>query len=206
MTDLTATADLVAAVRHLMTAAATSDLPPDDLLEVSARLDELTERLRGRARPGTVREHLDAEAIERVRSGEVWSLWKHNPLALPLDITVEGGIASSDLVPGPLLEGPPGLMHGGFSAALLDSLLATLAQVQGRRVVTVRLDVSYRAAIPLGIPVRLVGEITGTQGRKTTAVGEIRLPSTDPSTDPAADEVVAVRATALLLEIPGDPN
>lgn len=201
MADLTTNARLIDAVRQLMTAAATSEIPADELDEIAASLDVLTQRLARESRPTPKRSHLDVDAIERVRAGAPWPLWEHNPLAIPLEIHVDGGVATSELVPGPLFEGPPGLMHGGLSAAVLDSLLAVLAQVQRRRVVTVRLEMSYLAPIPLGTTVRLVGEITETQGRKTTAIGEIRLPATDP-----ADEVVAVRAVALLLEIPGAPD
>ncbi|CAM3228255.1 PaaI family thioesterase [Nocardioides dubius] len=196
------TGDLVATVRELMTAAATSELAPEELEAIRGELAVLAARLAERSRPTPLRQHLDLAAIDRVRAGASWPLWRHNPLAIPLDVRVHDGVASADLVPGPLYEGPPGSMHGGLSAAVLDSLLAVLAQVQRRRVVTVGLQVSYRAAIPLGAPVRLVGRIVGTEGRKTTAVGEILLPASGPG----QPETVAVSAEALLVEIPGAPD
>lgn len=185
-----------------MTSAATSEIPDAELDQIISQLDAVNDRLSRQTRPAPMREHLDYAGIERVRAGATWPLWRHNPLAVPLDVRVVDDVALSELVPGPLCEGPPGLMHGGLSAAMLDSLLAVLTQVQRRRVVTVRLEVSYRAAIPLGTPVRLVGRIVSTEGRKTIAVGEIRLPAADGGND----ETVAVSAEALLLEIPGDPN
>ena len=60
-----------------------------------------------------------------VRAGEPWRIFDHNPLALPLEIRVDGRVAEADLEPNVLMEGPPRLMHGGLSAALLDSLLST---------------------------------------------------------------------------------
>ncbi|MFS3130566.1 PaaI family thioesterase [Nocardioides sp. Bht2] len=201
MADLATNARLIEAVRQLMTAAATSEVPPDELQQITASIGDLTGRLAKETRPTPFRSHLDLAAIDRVRAGEAWPLWTHNPLAIPLDIKVSDGVATSDLLVAPLYEGPPGLMHGGMSAAVLDSLLAVLAQVQRRRVVTVRLEMSYLAPIPLGSTVHLVGEITASQGRKTTAVGEIRLPAGDDG-----QVIVAVRAEALLLEIPGAPD
>lgn len=192
---LDALADLVAATRRLMLAAATTAVATEDVERARRQVEETAAALEQDVRDHGVRRHLDRAAIARAREGEPWQVFGHNPLGVPLRITVEGEQAVAVLDPTPLLEGPPRLLHGGFSAAMLDALLSTLAQVQDRRVVTVRLDVSFLAAVPLDAPLRLVGELTRTEGRKTWAEGRIER----------AGEVV-VRAEALLIEIPGEPD
>lgn len=192
---LAATGALVEATRRLMVASTTSAVDPDVLDRARALVDEACELLEQQTRDHGIRNHLDRAAIQRTRAGTPWRVFGHNPLGIPLEITVEGDRAVAVLEPTPLLEGPPRILHGGFSAAMMDALLSTLAQVQDRRVVTVRLEVSFLRAVPLDRPLRLVGEITGVEGRKVHAVGVLEQ-----------EGEVAVRAEALLIEIPGEPD
>jgi acyl-coenzyme A thioesterase PaaI-like protein len=187
--------ELVASVRRLMVASATSAVDEAELARAQEIVDRACALLERHTRDHGVRDHLDREAIRRTRDGVPWRLFGHNPLGIPLEIGIEGDTAVAILDPTPLLEGPPGLLHGGFSAAMMDALLSTLAQVQDRRVVTVQLDVSFLAAVPLDRPLRLAGEITSVEGRKVRAEGRLER-----------DGEVAVIAKALFIEIPGEPD
>jgi len=189
------TGDLVASARRLMRAAATSAVDHADLNRARDLVDEASALLEQQTRDHGIRAHLDRAAIRRTRAGAPWRVFAHNPLGIPLEITVEDDRAVAVLDPSPLLEGPPGLLHGGFSAAMMDALLSTLAQVQDRRVVTVHLDVSFLRAVPLDRQLRLVGRVTGVEGRKVRAEGVLEY-----------DGEVAVRAEALFIEIPGEPD
>jgi acyl-coenzyme A thioesterase PaaI-like protein len=193
--SLAATGALVDSARRLMLASATSAADTAVLDRARALIDDACELLGQQTRDHGIREHLDRDAIRRTREGTPWRVFGHNPLGIPLEITVEEDRAVAVLEPTALLEGPPRLLHGGFSAAMMDALLSTLAQVQDRRVVTVRLEVSFLRQVPLDRPLRLVGEITGVDGRKVHAVGVLEQ-----------DGEVAVRAEALLIEIPGEPD
>jgi acyl-coenzyme A thioesterase PaaI-like protein len=192
---LARTGGLVESTRRLMHASVTSSVDAATMNRARELVDEASDLLERQTRDHGIRAHLDRAAIRRTKDGEPWRVFAHNPLGVPLKITIEGERAIAVLEPSPLLEGPPKLLHGGFSAAMMDALLSTLAQVQDRRVVTVHLDVSFLRAVPLDRSLRLVGEVTSVEGRKVRAQGVLEY-----------DGEVAVRAEALFIEIPGDPD
>ena len=186
---------LVSSTRQLMLASATTDADPEDVARAEALVAEATTILNRRSRNHGLRRHLDRAAIARTRDGEPWQVFGHNPLGIPLVITVDGRRATASVEASALLEGPPRLLHGGFSAAMMDALLSTLVQVQDMRAVTVRLDVSFQRPVPLDKPLSLVGEITSVDGRKIVAEGRVEY-----------DGEVAVRAEALFIEVAGEPD
>lgn len=193
--QLDSLAALVSSVRRLMAASAHTDLDAARIDEVRDQVDRAAESLEAQQRDHGIRRHLDREAIARAQGGDPWTVFTHNPLGIPLQIRVLGDTATARVEPSALLEGPPRLLHGGFSAAMMDALLSTLVQVRGLRAVTVRLDVSFVQAVPLDRPLDLRGEITAVEGRKIRAVGHIDR-----------EGQAAVRAEALLIEIPGEPD
>nr|WP_246319692.1 hotdog domain-containing protein [Nocardioides kongjuensis] len=74
---------------------------------------------------------------------------------------------------GKAYAGPPGKLHGGVGALLLDVLLSSLVQHHGVRAVTASLTVDYRAATRLDVPLRITGDIVGRSGRKVETVGAL---------------------------------
>jgi uncharacterized protein (TIGR00369 family) len=70
-------------------------------------------------------------------------------------------------------EGPPGLVHGGVVATLLDHVLARAVRAAGRGGLTATLTVTYRRPVHLGTPLVATGEIATVDGRGTTAVGRL---------------------------------
>jgi acyl-coenzyme A thioesterase PaaI-like protein len=178
-----------------MLAAGTTNVEVSSLLEAQLLIDQATELLSIRTREEGLRLNFDRDAIALTRAGKPWGVFRHNPLGIPLLIQVCGGRASATLNPNALLEGPPRLLHGGFTAAMMDALLSTLVQAQDIRAVTVRLDVQFLEAVPLDLPLELSGEVLDVSGRKVTARGTMSRNGT-----PVA------RADALLITVPGEPD
>jgi acyl-coenzyme A thioesterase PaaI-like protein len=116
-------------------------------------------------------------------------------MGIPLRISVSGAEATATVITTAVFEGPPGLLHGGFVAAMLDALLSTLVQAQGIRAVTVKLDVRYLRAVEIGAELDLRGIVNPVEGRKIKASGWIR-----------ADDDLIAEAEALFITIPGDPD
>lgn len=87
-------------------------------------------------------------------------------------------------------QGPPGFVHGGASAAVLDEAMGLAVLHSGYKVVTANLSVDYRKPIPLEKPVRIQAEMSGKNGRRILATGEILLP----------DGSVAVSAKGIYVE------
>ncbi len=71
-------------------------------------------------------------------------------------------------------QGSEGSVHGGYLAAMFDSLLGVLPyKMTGRRgAFTGRLTVRYRALTPLNRDLVLTGEVTDARSRRVTATGQ----------------------------------
>lgn len=75
-------------------------------------------------------------------------------------------------------QGYPGVAHGGIVTALLDEV-AMRAAVVGEPehlMLTGRLEVRFRSAVPVGQPLRLVGRLVERRRRTARAQGEVLLP------------------------------
>lgn len=68
---------------------------------------------------------------------------------------------------GHLLEGPPGHVHGGAIATMIDTITGTHATYLSGLVMTANLSINYKSAIPLGSTVLLESTLDKIEGRKT---------------------------------------
>ncbi|XP_073341715.1 acyl-coenzyme A thioesterase THEM4 isoform X2 [Pagrus major] len=80
---------------------------------------------------------------------------------------------------GHLLEGPPGHVHGGAIATMIDTVTGTHATILSGPVMTANLNISYRSPIPLGSTVLLESTLDKKEGRKTFII--CKVTSTDGS-------------------------
>lgn len=165
---------LVEQIRALVAAVVRSDVAPDELTAVGELVDSATRRLNAyrRANGPLVR----SEREGRVRFNTLGNgvTGPANPLAPPLHLSsvprgVEGTVTLGDAY-----EGPPGCVHGGWVAALLDQAVGEAAWQTGVVVMTGRLEVDYPAPTPLHLPLDVVARIESVDGRKIHVTGEIR--------------------------------
>ncbi|XP_036395327.1 acyl-coenzyme A thioesterase THEM4 isoform X1 [Megalops cyprinoides] len=68
---------------------------------------------------------------------------------------------------GHLLEGPPGHVHGGAIATIIDSVTGTHATYVSGPVMTANLTINYRSPVPLGSVVLVHSALEKVEGRKT---------------------------------------
>lgn len=92
---------------------------------------------------------------------------------------------------GPGAEGPPGHAHGGALAALLDEAMGMAALATGRIVVAGRIEVDFRALVPLGEPVIVETTVDEVQGAKVPVHAVLRR----------ADGTAATEAAGLFVDI-----
>ncbi len=115
-----------------------------------------------------------------------------NPLSPGLNMWFEDGVALGKVTCGWAYEGPPGHVHGGYVAAILDQFMG-MAQILGKNPgMTGTLSVRYLRPTPLNTELQLRAELLAQEGRKTTIRGTIT----------ANDEVTA-SCDALFIR-PGD--
>jgi uncharacterized protein (TIGR00369 family) len=88
-----------------------------------------------------------------------------------------GEVVAETTVPA-RFQGYPGAVHGGIVAAMLDEIAMRAAMVDdhNRFMVTARMTLRYRQAIPVERPLKLTGRVVRLGGRASTAAGELWLP------------------------------
>ena len=182
------------ALRELVDAAVLTELPVEDLAAATAAARDLAGTLRREARR--------LSEIAGVDDPEVGERWYNpvygpgNPLAPPLTVHVSAeGEVRGTVTLGKPYEGPPGLVHGGFVATLLDHALARAARSAGHGGLTASLTVTYRRPVPLGVALVLEGRLESVEGRRATA--HARLVAEDDAGTTLADGqalLVALRA------------
>lgn len=73
------------------------------------------------------------------------------------------------------MQGWQGITHGGIIAALLDEICAQACMAGGLQVVTSELKLRFRAPVPTGAAITVVGEVIGERRRLVDARGRIEL-------------------------------
>lgn len=162
---------LAESVRDLIDATIRSEADADTVAEVRGLVDAAVARLRERQIPG-------AFGVRQTAAGESvgWGnavIGIRNALAPPvLTRREESGRVVADFHLGAAYEGPPGLVHGGVSALILDHLLGEAASPDRKPRFTGSITVRYLRATPLG-PLRVEAVRTRTEGVKTYCTGHI---------------------------------
>ena len=187
-----AVGELGDALRELVDAAVRTEVPEAELEAAAVLARELAARLRASER--------GLHEIARVDDPETGERWYSpvygpgSPVAPPLVAKdTPDGRATGRVTVGKPHEGPPGLVHGGVVATLLDHVLARALRAAGRGGLTATLTVRYRRPVHLGVPLLLTAEMGGTEGRRTTA--HARLVAED------APEVVLAEAEGLFVAL-----
>ncbi|NYH54373.1 MULTISPECIES: PaaI family thioesterase [Nocardiopsis] len=182
---------LVARVHDLIDAVANTEADADTLAEAASTVEGLTDGLNvARRQIGTmVQRDLqsgDTEfgTITNIVAGDT------NPAAPPLllERTPEG--LRGEVTLNTVYQGPPGLVHGGWIAALLDQAVGSVSAVETAPGLTANLNVDYRRPTPLFTPLEVTSWVERVEGRKVFVAGRIR----------AHGEVTA-EATALMIQV-----
>jgi hypothetical protein len=162
---------LADSVRRLIDATIRTQVDTATLAAAKEKIDCATEELSAALLPISfgVRQTSDGQAM-------VWGnvvIGLRNPVAPPLAINHEtDGLVWTDFALGAAYEGPPGYVHGGVCAMVLDHVLGATAHKPGRPAYTGTLSVRYLRGTPLG-PLRAEARVDRVEGVKTFASGHI---------------------------------
>ena len=96
-----------------------------------------------------------------------------NPLSPGINIWVEGTKAFGTTECGFAYEGPPGHIHGGYVAAILDQFLGMAQVAGGNPGMTGKLEIRYLKPTPLNTKLQLEAEVSRIDDRKTRVSGQI---------------------------------
>ena len=99
-----------------------------------------------------------------------------NPLAPPMGFTLgDDHNARTTIRLGLAYQGPPGRVHGGVVATLLDHIMGYAAGTVGRWIFTRSLTIDYDHAVPLFDELELAARVDRIDGRKIWVSGEIMV-------------------------------
>ncbi|OBK78692.1 PaaI family thioesterase [Mycobacterium sp. 1274761.0] len=177
---------LAESVRELIDATIRTEVGAADIAAAQAEIDAVTARLRAQQIDG-------AFGVRYTTAGErmAWgnpAVGIRNPIAPPLVIHRDGdGGAFTDFVMGAAYEGPPGHVHGGVSALILDHLLGEVASDGITPRFTGTITMRYLRTTRLG-PLHAEARIDRTEGVKTFVVGHL-----------ADDEGITVEAEGVFI-------
>ncbi|OMC36932.1 thioesterase [Mycobacterium sp. GA-1841] len=163
---------LAGSVRALIDATIRSEVDAEEVAAVRAQIDDATARLQARQIDGPFGVRYTSDG-DRMPWGNP-AIGIRNPMAPPLVIVKEadGGVRT-DFHVGAAYEGPPGHVHGGMVAMVLDHVLGEVAASDSDRPrFTGTLTIRYLRATPLG-DLHAEGRITRTDGIKAFASGHV---------------------------------
>jgi acyl-coenzyme A thioesterase PaaI-like protein len=161
------------AIRELVDVAIRTTASADEVRRAQAGIEEITAGLRDGGLTGPYGVRFRADGASRAWGNAVIGL--RNPVAPPLVIDKDERGVHSDFHLGAAYEGPPGSVHGGVLALVLDQMLGQAAGAGGRPGMTATLTLSYRQRTPLG-DLHARAWIEKAEGIKTWVRGEIAGP------------------------------
>jgi acyl-coenzyme A thioesterase PaaI-like protein len=145
----------------------------------AAEMDDVATQL------DAVADYLESHAPDiKERMVDMWSgegISRHNPVTGPenaiappvhLAATPDGGVVGSMNL-GLVYQGPPGYVHGGVSAMVMDHVLGVANHVAGDTGMTGTLTIRYRRPTPLWQPLEITSRQVSVDGRKIRTVGAI---------------------------------
>ena len=162
---------LAAAVRRLMDVAVLTQA--DDLAAATADIHAIADRLAA----GGTRATMPWPAPESMRRGHRPYnpvLGDANPISPPMRVRqCDDGSVVGEATLRPIHEGPPGVVHGGWVASLLDQLLGHANAAAGVGGFTAQLTVRYLRPTPYDVPLLLRARTDRVEGRRVMSSGEV---------------------------------
>jgi acyl-coenzyme A thioesterase PaaI-like protein len=174
-------------VRALIDATIRTEVGADAVAAAKAEIDAATARLRSEQVDGSFGIRFSADGDQMPWGNVVIGV--RNPVAPPLVIeqSDDGGVFT-DFHLGAAYEGPPGHVHGGVAALVLDHVLGAAASSPDKPRLTGTITLRYVRTTRLG-ELRAEARIARTEGVKTYAVGHL-----------ADDQGVTVEAEGVFIQ------
>jgi uncharacterized protein (TIGR00369 family) len=97
-----------------------------------------------------------------------------NPTGLRLEFLLaeDGSVVCLPMVLN-CFEGPPGFLHGGIIATLLDEAMSKTTRALGLTTVTRQMEINYLRPVHSAVPIRLEGRLLRSEGRRHWTEGRI---------------------------------
>ena len=161
---------LTESVRALIDATIRTEVGAEAVAAAKAEIDAATARLRSKQVDGPFGIRFTTDGDQMPWGNVVIGV--RNPVAPPLVVEQGEGGLFTDFHLGAAYEGPPGHVHGGVAALVLDHILGAAASSPEKPRLTGTITLRYLRTTRLG-PLRAEARIDRTEGVKTFAVGHL---------------------------------
>src|SRR2546423_9065800 len=177
------TETLVNATRELLTTQRMADAPVDVLEQATALVRDAVEVLRPfsfDAVPGQNALRAAYPDRDQFATGDPARFFPYSPVVGPLNAIAPPVVfrfdgerlTGSGTLPAPY-TGPPGTVHGGVIALVLDELLGATNACLGLGAYTGTLSIRYERPTPIGQELEFESWVDRTEGRKVFTIGTI---------------------------------
>jgi acyl-coenzyme A thioesterase PaaI-like protein len=178
---------LTESVRELIDATIRTEVSAEAVAAAKAEIDAATARLRSKQLDGSYGIRFTTDG-DQMPWGNVL-IGVRNPVAPPLVVEQSGdGAVFTDFHLGAAYEGPPGHVHGGVAALVLDHILGAAASRPEKPRLTGTITLRYLRITRLG-QLHAEARITRTEGVKTYTAGHL-----------ADDEGITVEAEGVFIQ------
>lgn len=153
------------------------DAPLDELAAVARELEAVASRTAGygrRSQSAIYERFFNRTASRRdvldILDYEIFT-GRATPISPPMELWLDGDRVRGKANLGLPFQGPPGRVHGGVIAAMLDVLMAKTQDLSGTMGVTGTLNIRYIRGTPLKTDIDMEARILRTEGRKLFCEG-----------------------------------
>lgn len=153
------------------------DAPQAELEAIAAKLEEVAAGMRGygrRSQSSIYQRFFDRTAsvddVLDILDYEIFT-GLSTPLSPPMKLWLDGDRVRGKANVGLPFQGPPGRVHGGVIAAMLDVLMAKTQDLSGTMGVTGTLNIRFIRGTPLKTDIDMEARILRTEGRKLFCEG-----------------------------------
>lgn len=154
-----------------------ADAPLEDLEAVAVELEALAARTAGwgrRSQAAIYERFFNRTATHRdvldIVDYEIFT-GRSTPISPPMELWIDGDVVRGKANLGLPFQGPPGRVHGGVIAAMMDVLLAKTQDLSGTMGVTGTLNLRFIRATPLKADIAMEARIQRIDGRKLFCEG-----------------------------------
>lgn len=166
---------MAAALRELVSHVAPSSSPDETLDRAAQMIETLNAKFRLQSRL-TIREGMisgDVRAKPSYFADQNPVIGLSNPIAPPVRLSWDGDLVVGKVTFGAAYEGPPGGVHGGYIAAVLDQVIGHTMVGQGIAGLTAELKVRYRRLTPLESPLVIEAKFEERHGTRIRSTGRV---------------------------------
>lgn len=176
---------LAAAARALNEKLISSDIPADTALQMAAELEKITAALAALPQVSGLVDmgrRGDRGTVDNVMGELVAMAGRSHPCAPQLSWQEESNGINGTVVFGQAFEGPPGHVHGGWVAGIMDHIMGMTHVRTGNPGMTGGLSVKYRRPTPLNTPITIRAVARALDERRTEVTAEMVYADTTTAT------------------------